>query len=46
MKSVSEIFAIVLLIQGQSIDIGKHHHNFTSLTYSERIAIDSTDDLA
>ncbi|KAG2676907.1 hypothetical protein I3760_12G073300 [Carya illinoinensis] len=33
-------------IWGQSIDIGKHHHNFTSLTYSERIAIDSTDDLA
>ncbi|KAL6177765.1 hypothetical protein ACLB2K_049287 [Fragaria x ananassa] len=31
---------------GQSIDIGKHNHGFSGLTYSERIAIDSTDESA
>lgn len=34
------------LLQGQSIDIGKHNHGFSGLTYSERIAIDSTDESA
>ncbi|KAM5571385.1 subtilisin-like protease SBT3.10 [Rosa sericea] len=29
---------------GQSIDIEKHNHGFAGLTYSERIAIDPTDD--
>ncbi|XP_059442359.1 subtilisin-like protease SBT3.9 [Corylus avellana] len=33
-------------IWGQSIDIGKHYPGFTGLTYSERIAVDPTDDSA
>lgn len=33
-------------MQGQSIDIGKHKPEFSALAYSERIALDSTDDFA
>ncbi|KAG5563603.1 hypothetical protein RHGRI_006147 [Rhododendron griersonianum] len=33
-------------LMGQSLDTGKQIHGFTGLTYSERIALDSTDDSA
>ncbi|XVE58184.1 hypothetical protein DITRI_Ditri04bG0150000 [Diplodiscus trichospermus] len=31
---------------GQSVDTGMHNHGFTSITYSERIAVNSMDDSA
>ncbi|XP_062074026.1 subtilisin-like protease SBT3.5 isoform X2 [Humulus lupulus] len=31
---------------GQSIDTGRHNHGFAGITYSERIAVDSTDSSA
>lgn len=34
------------LIQGQSVDMGKRYLGFTDLTYSERIAVDPTNDSA
>ncbi|XP_050379097.1 subtilisin-like protease SBT3.8 isoform X3 [Argentina anserina] len=34
------------LFQGQSIDIGKHNHGFSGLTYSERIALNFTEESA